>query len=122
MHERGNPSMEPLHNEEIVGNIKEFIEKNLKSNHCIEELESQFSKQCPTYQLIFKEQVGISVEEFVNKARMNEAEKLLEKTTLDIKEVAIAVGINGYFEFTQLFKRLMGVTPGGYRNQLLKSL
>ena len=122
MHERGNLRMEPLHNEEIVGKVKDFIVKNLKNKNCLLELESQFSKQWPTYQLIFKEQVGMTVEEYVNKVRMDEAEKLLEKTTLDIKEVAKAVGINGYFEFTELFKRLIGVTPSVYRNQLIKAL
>ena len=122
MNERGNPRMEPYKNEEIVGEIIDYIEKNLKNRTCFIDLESQLSKRCPTYQLIFKEQVGMTVEEFVNKTRMNEAEKLLEKTTLDIKEVAVAVGINGYFEFTQLFKQMIGVTPSGYRNQLIKQV
>jgi YesN/AraC family two-component response regulator len=111
-----------LQNEKIVESMKSCIEQNLKNNHWFVELENQFSKQCPTYPLIFKEQVGLTVIEYVNKVRINEAEKLLEKTTLDIKEVAKSVGINGYFEFTQLFKRMIGVTPSGYRNQLLKTL
>ena len=114
--------MEPLKNAEIVEKVIDFIERKLKSNNCLAELERVFSENYPTYQLIFKEQMGMNIIDYINKARINEAEKLLEKTTLDIKEVAIAVGINGYFEFTQLFKRMIGVTPSGYRNQLIKSL
>ena len=41
---------------------------------------------------------------------------------MDFKEIAKAIGINGYFEFTQLFKRLNGITPSGYRNQIFKAL
>lgn len=113
--------MEPLKNNEIVDKVIYSIERKLKSKNCLAELDRVFLKYYPTYQLIFEEQMGMNVLEYLNKARITEAEKLLEKTTLDIKEVAKAVGINGYFEFTQLFKRIIGVTPSGYRNQLFNA-
>ena len=78
--------MEPLKNAEIVEKVIDFIERKLKSNNCLVELERVFSENYPTYQLIFKEQMGMNIIDYINKARINEAEKLLEKTTLDIKE------------------------------------
>ena len=109
-----------MDNVELTEKVKFIIKKNLKREKCLLEVDRVFSESSPNYKRIFIEQTDMSVENYINKARMSEAEKLLETTTLDLKEVAKAVGINGYFEFTQLFKRLMGVTPSGYRNQIFK--
>lgn len=112
--------MGELHNAELADKVMFIIKKNLNREKCLLEVDSVFSKDYPNYKGVFKEQIGMSLKNYMNRARMSEAEKLLETTTLDLKEVAKAVGINGYFEFTQLFKRLMGVTPSGYRNQMFK--
>ena len=118
----GLQKMEHLRNAELVEKIIFLIEKNLHSEKCLVEVEAIIEEDYPNYAVIFEEQAGMKPDEFIAKTRVGEAEKLLEQTEMDFKAIAKAIGINGYFEFTQLFKRLNGITPSGYRNQIFKAL
>ncbi|MEK4426917.1 helix-turn-helix domain-containing protein [Solibacillus sp. FSL K6-1523] len=73
---------------------------------------------CPIYEKIFQEQVHLTIHQYINKRRTEQAVQLLEETQLDVKEVGSVVGINGYFEFAQIFEEQMGVSPSKYRNQI----
>lgn len=110
--------MDQLRNAELVDNVVFLIERELKHQNCLQIVEAISSNGFCDYEEIFKEQVGMSVAEYIDTARMNEAEKLLEQSELDIKDIAKAVGVNGYFEFTQLFKKINGMTASSFRNQL----
>ncbi len=69
----------------------------------------------PTYlHKLFREETGYSVCEYIQKARLRRACKLLgEARTL--REAAQAVGISSPQYFSKLFKREYGLTPGEYR-------
>ena len=115
--------MEPterLREVEIVDTVIFYIEKKLQCKQCPLEVEKIFSIKYPNYDEIFEQHVGLTVLDYITKARINKAEKLLEHTLLSFKEIAIAIGLSGYFEFTELFKKVCGTTPSTYRNQLLQ--
>lgn len=122
MRERGILLMNHLRHLTVVDKMVIFIETILQNNNCLKEIEANFSHNYPNYEVIFHTYIGLSVSEYINQARIMEAEKLLEHTTLDFKEIATRIGMNGYFEFMQLFKQVNGISPSTYRNQLLKDL
>ena len=70
--------------------------------------------------VLFKNQTNMTFSQYLNKVRINESKKLLETTSNSIIDVSLSVGFNNHNHFSATFKKLTGVTPTVYRNQLKK--
>lgn len=116
----GFPQVNGLRNAELVDKVVILVEKYSVHGQCLALVEEIIADEYPNYNMIFQQQVGMPVNEYITKVRLHKAEGLLEDTEMDFKEISKMIGLNGYFEFTQLFKRFHGVTPVDYRNQLHK--
>lgn len=66
---------------------------------------------------IFKQATGMLYIEYLNKIRINEAQKLLKKTNKSITEIAIEVGFNSLTNFGRVFKQISGCSPRQYKNR-----
>jgi len=64
---------------------------------------------------LFKKETGVTLTEFVNRSRIDQAIFLLNTTDLQIQSVAQNCGIPDVNYFTKLFKRMIGKTPKEYR-------
>lgn len=60
---------------------------------------------------VFKAATGMTFIEFVNRCRMDEAERLLRRGGLTVTETAERVGCANLNYFTRLFKQVKGMTP-----------
>ena len=58
--------------------------------------------------------MGISIQAFLQKLRIEEACKLLTETALPVSEVAASVGFDSLTHFERVFKTIQGVTPREY--------
>lgn len=63
----------------------------------------------------FREETGMPLMSYVTQCRMRAAGKLLEQTSMTVREIANFVGIPDWNYFTKLFKKETGVTPSRYR-------
>ena len=63
----------------------------------------------------FKKETGLGYKEYVIEQKMDYAAKLLANTDLPITVVAAKVGYDNYSTFTQMFRKVRGVTPTDYR-------
>ncbi|MBS4212328.1 MULTISPECIES: response regulator transcription factor [Neobacillus] len=70
---------------------------------------------------LFKDKTEQNFVDFVLEIRMNEAKKLLERTSLRISEIADRLGYSDITYFSNLFKRKTGVTPSEYRKRVQTS-
>lgn len=68
----------------------------------------------------FKEQFGISPLEYINSERVKMAKQLLTAGQQDIRTVSELCGFNDVNYFTRVFKKIEGITPGGYRDCVTK--
>ena len=66
----------------------------------------------------FREDRGCTVNEYINRQRVQHAQKLLRETNDPIYHIAASVGIQNYTYFCRLFKKQTGLSPIGYRNKL----
>jgi len=62
--------------------------------------------------------LGHSVSDYLQNLRIVEARRLLEKSDLSVREIAIAVGYTDPAHFTRAFKRGTGLSPRTYRRRL----
>ena len=64
---------------------------------------------------IFKEQMGITIIDYLTSVRIKRAKQLLLATEQNCTEVCFQVGYNNQSYFTRTFKELVGVTPRQFR-------
>ena len=63
----------------------------------------------------FHQETGITPMSYLNRYRVKRAKMLLEQGTLNMTEVALAVGFSDCSYFNRVFRQEVGVTPGAYQ-------
>ncbi len=66
---------------------------------------------------VFKQQMGVTVIEYLTHVRIERAKELLLATEQNCTEICFAVGYNNQSYFTRTFKNLVGVTPSQFRSR-----
>lgn len=64
---------------------------------------------------LFRERMGVTAHQFLEKVRITEAGRLLRTTSLPIAEVAAACGFYDHSAFVKRFRRHTGLAPLAYR-------
>lgn len=65
---------------------------------------------------LFREEVGVTPQQFIEQQRMRRAAELLAFTSRNIQDIAADVGFSDPFYFSHRFRRHAGVSPRTYRN------
>ncbi|MDY2807329.1 MAG: helix-turn-helix transcriptional regulator, partial [Oscillospiraceae bacterium] len=68
----------------------------------------------------FKEQTGVPFSQYVNRFRVDRAKRLLAEPQSQVKLVAQQVGFENVNTFIRVFKSFEGISPGIYKETLLK--
>lgn len=103
----------------IVTKIRDYIKTNLEGELSRNTL-AQIVFLHPDYMShIFKDQMGISISDYIIKERIKKARILLTSTGFSISEIATKTGYPNTAYFTKLFKRVTGLTPKEYRNSMI---
>ena len=64
---------------------------------------------------VFKESTGMTMSEYVQKLRINEACSLILRSDIKLTDVAYKVGFSDYKAYIATFKKITGKTPHQYR-------
>jgi LacI family transcriptional regulator len=64
----------------------------------------------------FRKATGTSPHQWLMRKRMEEAQRLLRQSRLNVSEIAAAVGYGSIYPFSFAFKRFAGVSPIAFRN------
>lgn len=64
---------------------------------------------------VFKSRYGMSVREYIDAARLEQAKHMLRECREPVIEVAFAAGFESVSSFYRFFKRCVGVSPMAYR-------
>ena len=64
---------------------------------------------------LFKEVVGVRLQDYLLQARINKAKNLLSDINLTIKQIAYEVGFRDPDHFSRTFKKKTGITPTDWR-------
>lgn len=104
---------------ELIVAVKKYITKNMKMKLSMKELSSQFGFVPSYLSMIFREAEGKSPTEYLTDLRIENAKKLfLQSTDTAINEIAERVGFSDPLYFSKVFKKVTGITPSQYRNQM----
>lgn len=77
----------------------------------VDDIAEHFGVNRSTLYRVFKNQFDYSPKEFIENLRFNKACKLLERTSLNIKDVAKSCGYSHQCYFTSMFQKRFGMSP-----------
>lgn len=69
---------------------------------------------------LFKQCFGQNFTSYLTEFRVNEAKKMLEQPTVNVKEIGRAVGYGDANYFAKVFKRITGQSPTEYRQEIFQ--
>lgn len=108
------------HNQQLTDSILAFIETALTDPGMgLYMVASRFAISESYLSFFFKEQLGENFSTYVEKKRIQQAALLLADTACSVQEVARQVGYNSDKTFRRVFKKLRGLSPNEYRQELL---
>ena len=100
---------------DTIDRIKSIINQNYNKDISTKYLsEIMYLNQNYLGQL-FKNEAGISINDYLNRVRITKAKSLIKNTELMIYEVAEQVGFNDPQYFSTVFKKVVGVSPKEYK-------
>jgi two-component system response regulator YesN len=102
-------------NSRTIQKIKDIISRKYMENITVSRLSEEVFLSPNYISLIFKQETGESVTEYMTKVRMEAAKELLKSPDLKILEVTEMVGFENATYFSTVFKKYTGMHPQKYR-------
>ena len=100
----------------LIRRIAAFLEEHLQDHVTVKQLAERFHLNASYLSVLFKKEIGRTISDFVQDARMNRAKTLLRDPGVKVYEVADRVGFQTTAYFSYLFKKRTGITPQEFRD------
>ena len=98
-----------------ISQVRAYLEAHLEEKLTIDELCRRFSLSPTSLKAGFRRMYGQSIHRWLTMRRMKRSRELIRASDLSILEIAQAVGYSSVGQFTAVFKKHCGMTPGRYR-------
>jgi LacI family transcriptional regulator len=94
-----------------------FIQNNFKNLIQVEDVVAAVNTSKRTLQRRFRDIMGYSIHEQINKAQVDYIAELLRNTNMSISQIAISMGYSGPENISRLFQKAKGMNASQYRKQ-----
>lgn len=112
-----NGNFKQIKEPSLATKVKIYIDKNYNENISLQTIAVAVNANQYYLSHIFKGETGFSPMQYVTRRRIGEAQNLLINTKLSITEIAANVGYNNSNYFQNVFRKMVGFTPGDYRKR-----
>lgn len=102
------------HNDVIIHTI-DYIRQNYMTKITLESAAAHVFLSPSYLSKIFKEEIGLNFNNYLNKVRIEHAKRLLLNDNVDLISIAALVGYEDQSYFSKVFKRITGVTPKKFK-------
>lgn len=110
------------HADEDVKRAQKYIETNFQTRITTDELSNKFAISRRNFERRFKRATNNTVNEYVQRVKIEAAKKSFETSRKNITEVMFDVGYTDTKAFRGIFKKITGMTPLDYRNKYNKEM
>lgn len=110
-----NKTLPSMH--QTVHEIALYLQNHSHETCSLDDIAAHFYISRSYLTRIFKSVTGFTISEYVMTCRIQKAKTLLDKTELDITEIAIRTGFGNVSYFDKIFKRMTDMTPLQYRKR-----
>jgi len=95
-----------------------FIRANLAEKITLEQIAGEAYMSPAYFSRVFRQEVGITLQQFILKERLNKAQRLMRARELNLLQVAELSGFRNLSFFNRVIQREYGVSPGALRQSL----
>ena len=118
----GQLEREITDNELLIGEVREYIEKNYGSSELgVSGIARNFGYNADYLGRVFASQTGTTISNYLLETRLKQAGILLKDTWIPINDIAKMVGYSNSNYFAKVFRSRHKMSPRDYRNMLLKA-
>ncbi|MNI56277.1 HTH-type transcriptional activator Btr [compost metagenome] len=101
----------------VIAKSKEYIAGNYHKDLSIEEVAEIADLSISHFCTLFKQVSGYTFLEYLTQCRIDKAKYILKNSPVKVYQIAPLVGYQDPRYFTQVFKKLTGMTPSEYREE-----
>jgi AraC family transcriptional regulator of arabinose operon len=98
--------------------VIDYMLEDLSRPLRLAEIAQSINLSASRLQHLFKANTNMTATQYLKTLRMQKAKQLLDSTFLNTKEIMQRVGIKDESHFVREFKRIYGLPPGSYKQQL----
>jgi two-component system response regulator YesN len=102
----------------FVARATRYIEENYRIGVTLHDVAEEVCVTPNYLSRMFHEQTGRTFKQWLHDVQIREAKQLLESTALKTYEIAREVGYRDYKYFSRTFRKLVGCSPGEYRDRV----
>lgn len=103
-----------------IAKAKRYIHANLDQPLPLGQVAHQAGLSESHFCRLFKDSVGITLTDYVNRCRVDWAKRELLRPEARVSEIAFMVGYQSLSQFNRSFARIVGVSPTTYRQDCFK--
>jgi AraC-like DNA-binding protein len=100
-----------------IQQARRYIEENFSQGVCLHELAQEVALSPYYFLRVFRAEVGMPPYAYLESVRIRDAQRRIEAGK-PLAEVALEVGFSSQSHLTRQFKKIIGVTPGQYAQQV----
>lgn len=100
-----------------INSVKNYLDQNYRDDISLDALAEKFFINKYYMSRSFKEQIGMTINEYLNNVRVTKAKQMLRFTDRTIADIGERVGIDDPAYFSRMFKKIEGISPDQYRKQ-----
>lgn len=99
----------------IIRRAVDYINDNQSEQLTVNDLADLLTVSRSYLSSRFSSEMGLTLSQYLNNQKMNQARQLLVATDLKIAQIASAIGFRDAYYFSRFFKTQEGITPSEYR-------
>lgn len=103
------------HSKREMQPVKDYIDQHYKEKIFLDQLAELFYINKFYLTRVFKQQYGLSINNYIQMLRITHAKHLLRFSTLSVEEIGRECGIEDGNYFSRVFKKIEEVSPGEFR-------
>ena len=105
------------HGDAVIADVQDWLAKNFSVGSPIDEMVRRSGLAERTFKRRFTDMTGFAPIDYVQRLRVEDAKRRLERTDAPVEEISWRVGYEDPAFFRRLFKRVTGLSPGHYRKR-----
>lgn len=105
------------HGDAVVADVQEWLQKHYSVANPIEEMVRRAGLPERSFKRRFTKATGYAPIAYVQRLRVEEAKRRLERTRTSVDEISWQVGYEDAAFFRRLFRRMTQLSPGAYRRK-----
>ncbi len=100
---------------DVIYRAIDYIKKNYMRKITLEEVASHVYLSPAYFSKIFKEEMKTNFNNYLNRVRIEMSKKLLLDDSISLVDISNYVGYEDQSYFSKVFKKMVGISPGKYR-------